>query len=135
MAPQVFLIIGNEDYSPPYRSPYRSHCICLPSYSYPLQGDPKICQCNSFTILTTPDWPGMPWFCPSAAHYGDPTPTNSINRTFQAVLQPDVFNYQQHLNLHVWCLGVDNSKNKVSFLCGGGRENCYPSKVINMYHL
>ena len=39
-----------------------SHCLCLPSYGSPSQGDPKIKQCHCLIILIAPGWPGMPLF-------------------------------------------------------------------------
>ena len=46
---------------------------------------------------------------PSAALNRDPTTTSSVNDPTQTV--PYVFhNNPQQLNLHTWCLGVDNSK-------------------------
>ena len=44
----------------------------------------------------------------------------------------------QHLNLHAWCPGVDSlewTAPRARLLCGGGRENCCPSEVINKDHL
>ena len=37
------------------------------------------------------------------------------------------------INLHPWCLGVDSSKTRLR--CGGGRENCCPSEIVNKDHL
>ena len=48
---------------------------------------------------------------PSAALNRDPTTTPSVNSTFQTVPQLCV---PQHFNLHAWCLGADNFKNKAS---------------------
>ena len=48
---------------------------------------------------------------PSAALNRDPTAAPGVDNTPQAVPQLHV---PQHLNLHAWCLGVDNSKNKAS---------------------
>ena len=51
---------------------------------------------------------------PSAALNRDPTAAPGVDNTPQAVPQLRVPQQPQHLNLHAWCLGVDNSKNKVS---------------------
>ena len=51
---------------------------------------------------------------PSAALNRDPTAAPGIYNTPQAVPQLCVPQQLQHLNLHAWCLGVDNSKNKAS---------------------
>ena len=48
---------------------------------------------------------------PSAALNIDPTTTPGVNDATQTVPQVCV---PQHLNLHAWCLGADNSKNKAS---------------------
>ena len=62
---------------------------------------------------------------PSAALNRDPTTTPSVNDPAQTVPQVCV---PQQLNLHAWCP-------RTRLLCGGGRENCCPSAVINKYHL
>ena len=51
---------------------------------------------------------------PSAALNRDPTAAPGVDNTPQAVPQLRVPQQPQHLNLHSWCLGVDNSKNKAS---------------------
>ena len=53
----------------------------------------------------------VPGLEPSAALNRDPTSTSSVKISSQTVPQLCV---PQHLNLHAWCLGVDNSKNKAS---------------------
>ena len=90
-----------------------SHCLCLPSNGSPSQGDPK----NQ--AMPLPDHSHSPRLArdalvlgPSAALNSDPTATSSVNNTTQTV--PQLCVPQQHLNLHAWCLGVDNSKNKAS---------------------
>ena len=47
---------------------------------------------------------------PSAALNRDPTSSASVKNSFETVFHSN----PQHLNLHVWCLGVDNPKNKAS---------------------
>ena len=51
---------------------------------------------------------------PSAALNRDPTAAPGVDNTPQAVPQLRVPQQPQHLNLHSWWLGVDNSKNKAS---------------------
>ena len=58
---------------------------------------------------------------PSAALKGDPTPITSVNNTSQQSSNEVFHNNPQFLNLHTWCLGVANSKNK-SPLWKGQRE-------------
>ena len=51
---------------------------------------------------------------PSAALNRDPTTTPSVNDPTQTVPKYVFHNNPQQLNLHAWCLGADNSKNKAS---------------------
>ena len=51
---------------------------------------------------------------PSAALNRDPTTTPSVNDPTQQSYRYVFHNNPQHLNLHAWCLGADNSKNKAS---------------------
>ena len=51
---------------------------------------------------------------PSAALNRDPTTTPSVNGPTQQSYRYVFHNNPQHLNLHSWCLGADNSKNKAS---------------------
>ena len=95
-----------------------SHCLCSPSDGSPSQGDPK----NQAMLL--PNHRNSPRLArdalvlgPSAALNRDPTTTSSVNNCSQTVPQLWV---PQHLNL---------------LLCGGSRENCCPSEVINRDHL
>ena len=89
-----------------------SHCLCLPSYGSPSQGDPKD------QAMPLPDHCNSPRLArdalvlgPSAALNRDPTTTPSVNDPTQTVPQVCV---PQQLNLHAWCLGADNSENKAS---------------------
>ena len=50
---------------------------------------------------------------PRAALNRDPSTTTSVNNPSQSHLHV-LHSNLQHLNLHAWCLGVDNSKNKAS---------------------
>ena len=110
-----------------------SHCLCLPSDGSPSQGDPKD------QTVPLPDHSNSPRLArdalvlgPSAALNRDPTTTPSATTLFKQS-HKYVFHSNPHLNLHAWCLGVDSSKNKT--LCGGGRDNCCTSEVINKDHL
>ena len=38
------------------------HCLCLPSYGSPSQGDTKVKQCHCLIIVIATGWPGMTWF-------------------------------------------------------------------------
>ena len=92
-----------------------SHCLCLPSNGSPSQGDPKIRQCNCLIILIAPGWPGMPWFWDLVQLSTEIPLQLPVSTTFLMQSHNYVFHSNpQHLNLHAWCLGVDNSKNKAS---------------------
>ena len=91
----------------------------LTAYAYPptapSQGDPKD------QAMLLPDHRNNPRLArdalvlgPSAALNRDPTTTPSVNDPTQTVPQVCVPQQPQHLNLHAWCLGADNSKNKTS---------------------
>ena len=78
-----------------------SHCLCLPSYGSPSQGDPK----NQ--AMPLPDHRNSPRLArdvlvlgPSAALNRDPTATSGVHNSSQTV-----HSNLQHLNLHAWCLG------------------------------
>ena len=58
----------------------------------------KIGQCNRLIIVIAPSWPGLP------------VSTTLLKQSHNYVFHSN----PQHLNLHAWCLGVDNSKNKAS---------------------
>ena len=89
--------------------------LCLPSYGSPSQGDPKIKQCHCLIIVITPGWPGMPWFW-DLVQLSTETPLQlPVSTTLLKQSHNYVFhNNPQQLNLHTWCLGADNSKNKAS---------------------
>ena len=92
-----------------------SHSLCLPSNSSPSQDDPK----NQ--AMPLPDHRSSPRLArdalvlgPSAALNRDPT-TIPVSTTLLKQSHNYVFHSNpQHLNLHAWCLGADNSKNKAS---------------------
>ena len=74
----------------------------------------KIRQCNRLIILIAPGWPGMPWFW-DLVQLSTEIPLQLLNSTLLKQSHNYVFHSNpQHLNLHTWCLGVDNSKNKAS---------------------
>ena len=75
----------------------------------------KIRQCNCLIILIAPGWPGMPWFWDLVQLLTEiplqlPVSTTLLKQSHNYVFHSN----PQHLNLHAWCLGVDNSKNKTS---------------------
>ena len=75
----------------------------------------KIRQCNCLIIVIAPDWPGMPWFWDLVQLSTEIPLRLSVSTTLLKQSHNQVFhNNPQHLNLYVWCLGVDSSKNKAS---------------------
>ena len=91
------------------------HGLCLPSYGSPSQGDPKD------QAMSLPDHHDSPRLArdalvlgPSAALNRDPTTTPSVNDLLKQSHKYVFHNNPQQLNLHAWCLGADNSKNKAS---------------------
>ena len=92
-----------------------SHCVCLPSHGSPSQGDPKNQAKQFLIILIAPSWPVMPWFWDLVQLSTEiplqlPVSTTLLKQSHNYVFHSN----PQHLNLHAWCLGVDNSKNKAS---------------------
>ena len=75
----------------------------------------KIKQCHCLIIVITPGWPGMPWFW-DLVQLSTETPLQlPVSTTLLKQSHNYVFhNNPQQLNLHAWCLGADNSKNKAS---------------------
>ena len=75
----------------------------------------KIRQCHCLIIVIATGWPGMPWFWELVQLSTEiplqlPVSTTLLKQSHKYVFH----NNPQHLNLHAWCLGVDNSKNKVA---------------------
>ena len=75
----------------------------------------KIRQCHCLIIVIAPGWPGMPWFWDLVQLSTEiplqlPVSTTLLKQSHKLVFH----NNPQHLNLHAWCLGADNSKNKAS---------------------
>ena len=73
----------------------------------------KTRQCNCLIIVIAPGWPGMPWFWDLVQLSTEiplqlPVSTTLLKQSHNYVFHSN----PQHLNLHAWCLGVDNSKNK-----------------------
>ena len=77
----------------------------------------KVRQYNCLLILIAPDWPGVPWFW-DLVHLSVEIPLQlPASPTLLKQSSNQVFhNNPQYLNLHAWCLGVSNSKNKASLL-------------------
>ena len=92
----------------------------LTAYAHPLTAllhrvIQKIRQCNCLIILIAPGWPMMPWFWDLVQLSTEiplqlPVSTTLLKQSHNYVFHSN----PQHLNLHAWCLGVDNSKNKTS---------------------
>ena len=113
-----------------------SHCLCLPSNGSPSQGDPK----NQ--AMPLPDHTNSPRLARDALVLGPSTALTEIplqlpvSTTLLKQSHSYVFHSNpQHLNLHAWCLGVDNSKNKASLwrwhrelLPLSGHQQVYKSK-------
>ena len=75
----------------------------------------KIEQCHCLIIVIAPGWPGMPWFWDLVQLSTEiplqlPVSTTLLKQSHRYVFH----NNPQQLNLHAWCLGADNSKNKAS---------------------
>ena len=75
----------------------------------------KIRQCNCLIIVIAPGWPGMPWFWDLVQLSMEiplqlPVSTTLLKQSHNHVFHSNL----QHLNLHAWCLGAENSKNKAS---------------------
>ena len=98
----------------------------------------KIRQCNCLVILIAPGWPGMPWFWDLVQLSTEiplqlPVLTTLLKQSHNYMFH----NSPQHLNLHTWCLGVDNGKrcseihawvaNKVSNLGQWEKVALFPS--------
>ena len=75
----------------------------------------KVKQCHCLIIVIAPGWPGMPWFWDLVQLSTEiplqlPVSTTLLKQSHKYVFH----NNPQQLNLHAWCLGADNSKNKAS---------------------
>ena len=75
----------------------------------------KIKQCHCLIIVIAPGWPGMPWIWGLVQLSTEiplqlPVSTTLLKQSHKYVFH----NNPQQLNLHAWCLGADNSKNKAS---------------------
>ena len=93
---------------------------CLTAYAYPPTAllhrvIQKIRQSHCLIILIAPGCPGMPWFCDLVQLSTEILLQLPVSTTLLKQSHNHVFhNNPQHLNLHAWCLGVENSKNKAS---------------------
>ena len=72
-------------------------------------------EVDTLIIIIAPGWPGMPWFWDLVQLSTEiplqlPVSTTLLKQSHKLVFH----NNPQHLNLHAWCLGADNSKNKAS---------------------
>ena len=82
----------------------------------------KIRQCHCLIIVIAPGWPGMPWFWDLVQLSTEISLQLPVSTTLLKQSHKYVFhNNPQQLNLHAWCLGADNSKNK-AFLWRWQRE-------------
>ena len=70
----------------------------------------KIRQCHCLIIVIAPGWSGMPWFW-DLVQLSTGIP---LQLPVSTTLLKQFHNNPQQLNLHAWCLGADNSKNKAS---------------------
>ena len=97
-----------------------SHWLYLPSHGSPSQGDPKnqAIQLPDHCISPRPARDALV-LGPSAALNRDPTSTSSVKNSSQTVPQ----------------LCVPQQSTTSQHLCGGGRENCCPSEIVNKDHL
>ena len=109
-----------------------SHCLCLSSNNSPSQGDPKNHAIQLPDHCNIPSWPGMPWFwdlvqlsteIPLQLHF------SSVNNPSQTV--PQLCVSQQSTAFQPPRLVSEWTAPRTRLLCGGGRENCCPSKIIN----
>ena len=92
----------------------------LTAYAYPPRAllhkvIQKIKQCHCLIIVIAPGQPGMPWFWDLVQLSTEiplqlPVSTTLLKQSHKYVFH----NNPQQLNLHAWCLGADNSKNKAS---------------------
>ena len=92
----------------------------LTAYAYPPRAllhrvIKKIRQCHCLIILIAPGLSGMPWFwdlvqLSTKIPLQLPVSTTLLKQSHNYVFHSN----PQHLNLHAWCLGVNNSKNKAS---------------------
>ena len=91
------------------------HCLCLPSNGSPSQGDPKNQTMQLSDHINSPRLAREAWFW-DLVQLSTEIP---LQLPVSTTLLKQSHNYMfhrnpQHLNLHAWCLGVDNSKNKAS---------------------
>ena len=75
----------------------------------------KVKQSNCLIIVIAPGWPGMPWFWDLVQLSTEIPLQLPVSRTLLKQSHNYVFHCNpKHLNLHVWFLRVDSSKNKAS---------------------
>ena len=97
-------------------------CLCLPSNGSTSQGDP---QNQAMSLPNHRNSPRLARdalvLAPSAALNRDPSTTSSVNNSSPQSINQAIQNM--------------DSAPRTRLLCGGGRENCCPSEVINKDHL
>ena len=127
--PQVFKQICQKWFTPHvdlfathlnHKLPLYVDWTSLTAYAYPPKAllhkvIQKIKQCHCLIIVIAPGWPGMPWFWDLVQLSTEiplqlPVSTTLLKQSLKYVFH----NNPQQLNLHAWCLGADNSKNKAS---------------------
>ena len=75
----------------------------------------KIRQCHCLIIVIAPGWSERPWFWDLVQLSAEIPLQLLVSTTLLKQSHNYVFHSSpHHLNLHAWCLGVDNSKNKAS---------------------
>ena len=68
-------------------------------------------QCHCLIIVIALGWPGMPWFWDLVQLSTEIPLQLPVSTTLLKQSHLHVFHSNpQHLNLHAWCLGVDNSQ-------------------------
>ena len=94
--------------------------VGLTAYAYPPTAllhrvIQKVRKSNYLIIIIAPVWPGVPWFWDLVQLSTEIPLQLPVSTTFLKQSHNYVFHSNpQHLNLHAWCLEVDNSKNKAS---------------------
>ena len=110
----------------------------LTAYAYPPTAlhkvIQKIRQCNCLIMVIAPGWPGMPWFWDLVQLSTEIPVQLSVPTTL--LKQSHKYVFTAILNISSSTPGVyKRISPRTRLLCGSGRENCCPSKVINKDHL
>ena len=96
-----------------------SHCLCLPSYGSPSQGDPKKSG-HCLIIAIAPGWPGMPWFWDLVQLSTEIPLQLPVSTTL--LKQSTIMCSTAIHNISISTPGAPRTR----LLCGGGRENLLP---------